>query len=297
MLTVSQPALLQDTAILSGSNQLSYCKSNERLQRRDSLFFPVEKTRLGAICGATANDSISSIANAIIVQTPNGGKIVNTCSDTYALKTIEEILLPIEEVLDKEFDYSAVYRHHDHARFYVDYIIHKALSVGDETDIILPKIRVQHSYSGDVRYEVLTGFYRQICSNGLSVLIDGSKQSWKSKHTTNKLDLKHSMNHLLNFVESASDYKQCFEVISEKVVLDVEERLGQVIAYTGFPKGLLEQVSDRIAQETNLGLMPSDWLVYNGFNYVLNHNHTSFNILEQNRNKLDHEILGFLLQH
>jgi len=296
MVQISQPALQVNTAILSGTNQLAYCKSNERLERRESLFFPVEKKRLGAICGDYANDAIGSISNAIVVQTPNGGKIVNTCSDTYALKTIEEILLPIEEVLDKEFDYSAVYRHHDHARFYVDYIIHKPLSVGDETDIILPKIRVQHSYSGDVRYEVLTGFYRQICSNGLSVLIDGTKQSFKSKHTTNKLDLKHSMNHLLTFVESASDYKQCFEILTGKAV-NMEERIEQVIQYTGFPKGLLQEVSDRIAQETNLGLEPSDWLVYNGFNYVLNHNHTSFKMLEQNRQTLDHAVLGYLLQY
>lgn len=299
-IVIAQPPSVLDSPILGGSNQLIGHKSAERRSQRDALFFPVYSKKLDEIYDMAdkrrhALSTLPNVENLIIVEPKDGEKkIVNVCSNTYNLKPLSEILLPIEEILDKHFDYSASYRHNEHCRFFVDYVVHKPDTMQDSTDIILPKIRIQHSYSGDVRYEIKYGFWRQICSNGLTVMVDGA--TVRAKHTTNKLKLGTNVEGLLEFVDKASDFKRQYEVLGDRAVLDFGERVLEVISATNFPKGLKDMVLDRITYENGfLGLPATDWLVYNGFNYILNHNHSELMMQEWNRQTLDKNILNYLL--
>lgn len=277
-------------------------QADERIKRRDALFKPVEIVKTSSLLtpqfdGIPVN-SLPNLENTILVTTPEGMKVVNTCSNQYRLVPIQDVLLPFEEALDSVFDYSAVYRHSDYCRFFVDYIMKKPSETA-VNDKIAPRIRLQHSYSGDVRYEVKFGFYRQICSNGLHAI--GFDQKIRTKHTKNRLDeeLGNMIEIVQEFVEHAEDYMKPFQMMDE-VIYDTpimfEERIDAVIDLTGFPKNLKENIVLRASLErAQNNLKQSDWLIYNAMNYQLNHNYTELGMQEWNRQKLDERLLQFFL--
>lgn len=217
-------------------------------------------------------------SKAVVVSPPEGGeKVVSFCSDTYGLVKNEEIFPEIEKLLGEQFTFSKKYRHWNFAKFYVDYEIQgKETYIGNAkfADEVRPTIRIMHSYNGQLRYSAVMGFRRQICSNGLWGYV--YETDFILKHTTNNLQniFQKTMEGVVNFIDKVEDFKLKYELLTERNVINLEERVDQVLEKVKiFPKRQRELVIERAHQEHNTNGLPiNDWLIYNAFNYQLNHN-------------------------
>ena len=76
---------------------------------------------------------------------------------------------------------------------------------------------------------------------------------------------------------------------------NVEELITEVIENTKFPTRQGESVLERINEEhSQLGGSMNRWLVYNGFNYQLNHN-TDIGTADHKKDRIDEQVLDYLL--
>lgn len=215
---------------------------------------------------------------AVVVTTPEGNdKVVSFCSDIYGLVKNEEIFPEIENLLGEQFKFTKNYRHWNHAKFYVDYeIVGKETYIGQAkfADEVKPVIRIMHSYNGQLRYQAVMGFKRQICSNGLWGYT--YETDFILKHTKENLKniFERTMEGVVNFIDKVEDFKMNYELLTERKVTNVEERVDQVLELVRlFPKRQREMVIERAHHEMSVnGLPQTDWLIYNAFNYQLNHN-------------------------
>lgn len=284
---------------LTGSSDPVSKSSDERISRRDALFQTVRMVKTTQILETEYEGlnthALSNLENSILVFTPEGVRMVNTCSNKYRLVPIKDILLQFEENLDPLFDYDAVYRHSEYCRFFVDYIIKKPTEM-TANDKIAPRIRIQHSYSGDVKYEVKFGFYRLICSNGMYAT-DFERKVF-TKHTKSRLseELNRTTDIIVEFLDQADEYSKPFEIMASKPILSWEDRLNTAIEHTGFPKNLRDQISQRANIEIKQNnLEKTDWLLYCAMNYQLNHNYEDLRMQEWHRQKMDEKVINFFL--
>lgn len=215
---------------------------------------------------------------AVVVTTPEGtDKIVSFCSDIYGLVKNEEIFPEIEDLLGQQFKFNKSYKHWNHAKFYVDYeIVGKETYIGNAkfADEVKPTIRIMHSYNGQMRYHAVMGFRRQICENGLWGHV--VETDFILKHTKENLKniFERTMEGVVNFIDKVEDFKLNYELLTERKVENLEERVDQVLELVKlFPKRQRELVIERAHHEISTnGLPQTDWLIYNAFNYQLNHN-------------------------
>lgn len=234
---------------------------------------------------------------SVVVHLPEGPKIVNFCSKVYGLVKNDEIFPKIEELLSEKFQFTKQYRHQNHCVFWADYTLQgRNVFIGEAKfkDDVQPVIRIMHSYNGSVKYRAVMGYRRQICTNGL----------WGHVFET-QVDLRHSQGNLIkifqktiegveNFVEQAKEFKVIYDDMSDRLVTNLEERIELIVNSTNFPKRQKDVVIERakIEHQTH-GLPISDWLIYNAFNYQLNHN-KDFSEDEAWRMKMDNEILKII---
>jgi hypothetical protein len=297
---IAQPTTMSN--VLEG--RTTFLNSNERFEEREQFLFPVEKMSFAdamrtAKKGRFDFDALRNINNVIVVTKPDGGKrIVNACSDFYRLEALEEVLLPLEELLDQEFPdgYKVRYRHDEFARFFIDYVFPMQYRVGGK-DPIFVKATLWHSYSGDMRFGFRFGVYRQWCSNGATIMESG--MSKVAKHTKNRLPkvlAQMQIEGLKMIINSFDNLVKPMEILAEKPVLNYEERILEVVAATSFPESQVDGAFSRFQFErTQYDLPATDWLVYNAMNYQLNHSTDNFNMRYWNREKADSEVMQFLI--
>ena len=297
--TPSQQNLNMETLTLEpsrliGSAELIEKDSDQRIENRNKLYYPAYLLPMQELTGLR---STSPLEFGVVVKHPEQGSVlVNTCSKNYGLVLIENILTPLEAELDRNFKYKASYRHsEDLTKFYIDYTFEAPEGVKLDVGDIIPKIRIVHSYSGDLKFSVEFGFYRLICSNGMTV----------PGKTVNKLNTKHVKHGLAEtiqaalegiewFVDNAGSFVKKYNELAHKPCADFSDRLDKVVAATGYPKGLKVEAANRAAKEIREGVAKTDWLVYNALNYPLNHNYTTFNMQEYNRMALDEKVMDWL---
>lgn len=250
--------------------------TNNSLITAKEFFSPVRKIETQEILG----DNYSVLPNnshAIVVNTNSGDKIVNFCSKVYGLVENEKIFPEIESRLSENYTFKKTYRHRDYSKFYADYLLEgRDTIIGHAKfdDKIQPLIRIMHSYNGTMKYSAVMGFRREICSNGL----------WGHVFET-QIDLRHSEGNLSKifegtikgvdaFIEKSQEFKLIYEVLAERNIVNLEQRVDEVLnAVKLFPKRQKEEVIHRVKiEQSNNGLPLTDWLIYNAFNFQLNHN-------------------------
>jgi hypothetical protein len=253
-----------------------------------SLLFHVEKLLVSDVLNA---DTISSTEYGIFGYPNGNGKrrgkpmLINTCSNVYELVPNSEVFPKIERMLRKsKIDYSVTYKMLDNSRFYADYQLKTGgVSVGNRKDQIFPIIRVEHSYNGLLKYKLTFGWFRLICSNGLTVPVEGKEAenfTIVGKHTK---QIKQSIETLFEkiefFTKNSGKLVEKFNIIAERWVESWEERVISVVEASGvglrgakFNKKTEQfegEIFDKIRQEANelyKGKV-NDWLIYNGINY------------------------------
>jgi hypothetical protein len=127
------------------------------------LYKPIEKIRMSELLPSASFPPGQEWA---IVDGNKG--ILNYCSDVYFPKLNSEIYPVVEDGLRKNgLKFKKKICIMDGAKFYVAYIIMertKSLSVND----VFPKLEIWNSYDGTVKFRKEFGFYKLLCSNGLS---------------------------------------------------------------------------------------------------------------------------------
>jgi hypothetical protein len=241
----------------------------------------------------------TGLSHAVLVSTAAGDRIVNYCSEDYFLVKNEEILPPLITELRKFYKVDMKYRVYNHARFYIDLIIKdKELSMGS-MDKIYGKIITVNSYDGSKRYHFEMGFWRKVCANGLMGFTGWDSVS--HLHTpgiTSITDFSAVMAMTAKFLEEADEHFERFRELASQPVRNPLLRIDEILDETDFPPSLAEDVVSRLEEERKiLGTgQVTDWLIYNAFNYQLNHAE-DYKAKEEKKAKIDSQVFQYLLNY
>lgn len=241
----------------------------------------------------------SGLSHAVLVDTPKGERVVNYCSEDYFLVRNEEILPPLLAELQRFYKVDVKYRVYNDARFYIDFIIlNKELSMSTR-DKVYGKILTVNSYDGSKRYHFEMSLWRKICENGLMGFSGYDKVS--HLHTpgiTSITDFSAVMAMTAKFLEEVDEHFEKYRELAGQRVRNPLLRVEEILEETDFPPTLGENVLERLAvEQQQLGLSEvSDWLVYNAFNYQLNHAE-DYKAKEEKKAKIDNQVFQYLLNY
>ena len=277
----------------------------------ENILFPVEVRDEQMWCNKEYSKRI--VGNIDGVE-----KLLNQCSDIYKLIPNSDIFPKINEILDMfQIEYRVVYRHINHVRFYADYIItdkRYAYRMNGTNDVVNPKLTVQHSYNGLTKYKITFGYFRVVCTNGLTIAVAEMKEfnlAIGGKHTENIVRSFEMLTDMLeNFVTNASKITKRivlkYEVLGGTWVENLEDRLTEVLEANNIAIkenskfNTLNNIMARITHEANLPNLGyngrvNDWLIYNGINQYLNDN--DMNIMTPDvRMEKDSKVLEYMLE-
>jgi hypothetical protein len=258
------------------------------------LIFPVAKIPLEDL--NFPYDVVQGKSNAIVVK---GNKVINFCSPDYGLRTNESLIKEfLEHLVSNGYKPKKLAGFNfNNRRFRIDIELDLAsYNMGSKgiNDLVSMGIRVYNSYDGSQKFMFQVGLYRLVCLNGMTTLVEDL--SIKKSHTTQVLDgvdISESLDLLDAHKEGFDEMVQVYHDLKDFRLKDPEVRLENVAENTGFPMGLLEGARERMILELRRGYPPSDWVVYNALNYMLNHGNDSF--IGRKFERLDREILNYML--
>jgi hypothetical protein len=265
----------------------------------EDILFNVEKVSMESINGIKGGTSETSFA---VVGDINGEKqILNVCSSRYNLVPNSEIFLPIVQELNaRGIEYKVNFKSIDNVKFYGEFIItDDVMSIGMDEDKIHHKINIAHSYNGLLNYSINMGYYRLVCSNGLTIPVKGQEKhnfSMKGKHTPKMSEMVNQALDLLDrTITQKSLVAETFKTMANTKVTDLEGtmvnlmegiKMNAVNARSGNKSNNFEYAMDIAKKEASK--LDSDmnlWLVYNAVNNAifsdeLNSKHDEFRMQE-----------------
>lgn len=272
--------------------------NKEHLKVLKSIFFPVEKVPASDF----APDLLfnNSLTHFIIATDPKTDKriVVNACSGGYELINNEELFTPLIDAITGEYHVELKVRSFAHSKFYVDVIFKDKDTKLLVKDTVVPRIRINNSYDGSIRFSYSGGFYRVKCENGLMVPEQGKAFETHSMHTAGSSNaVKNSMEHIKSFLKDSKELAQGYmPLIENKLELEsAVKRLHEVVEETDYPSKTAEIAEARLRQEAIEGDRVSDWLVYNALNFGLNNNPNS-KIKSHKADKVDFKVLDYMLK-
>lgn len=263
------------------------------------IFFDVRKEELSPLLKKGANLTMSKdLSHCIIATTEAGDKIVQFCSENYVLLSNSELMIPLVEAVEKEHNLEIKASHANHSKFFVDFM-YKDKSIKLEKDSIFPRMRLYNSYDGSIRYSFGFGFHRLVCTNGLSVPIKGTGDTFKAMHTTAMGEgraLTKTMEAIEKFLKGAKLGVEGFRTLMENKHKSIEEaiiRMAAVAKETEYPAKNIEAATARLQVEKNMGYKLDDYLIYNAMNFAMYNNESKQ--LEHKKDKADNAVLQFML--
>lgn len=246
-------------------------------------------------------------------------KVLNYCSPIYGVYPNAEIFPKIEAILDAHnIRYEKYYSHIDNVRFYVEYRItdaRYAYTMKGTNDTIQPTIRVHHSYNGKTKYRIVFGYFRVICTNGLTIAVEEMKRfnlCIVGKHTLAIKESFKKFDTMLNFfvaeaplIISAITGK--YEILGGRMVTKPEDRVKEVLNATkirlvdntkfntlNYIMGKIKGEADDKKNGYNGKI--NDWLIYNGINQYINENSRNISAPEV-RMETDTKVLEYMLEN
>jgi len=281
----------------------------------EDLLFPVEMRD-------EEMPSNKEYSKRVVGQINGGDFLLNQCSDVYKLIPNAEIFPKINEVLDNAgIEYNVTYKHINHVRFYADYEITDTrfgYAMKDTMDVIRPMLRTQHSYNGLTKYGIVFGYFRLVCSNGLTIPVEEMKEfnlSIVGKHTEVIVkSFDELQNVLQRFVNEAAEITNAivnkYEVLRSRVRAtekEVEARIEEIFEYMKMSLvdnakfNTMNAIMMTIREEANNDQMGyngqfNDWLIYNAINRYLNDDSRNIATPEIRMAK-DSKIFEYMLQY
>jgi hypothetical protein len=243
---------------------------------------------------------------------------LNYCSPIYELVPCTEIFPKVEEIFFKQgINFSVEYSHTQNTRFYGNFTIEDprfGYRMKGTNDIIKFIWNFQHSYNGLTKYKGIAGFYRLVCTNGLTVPIAEMKEYnlvLEGKHTQAIMhSLKEFEQILLNVTSNLGVVKTAitdkYELLGGVWVVKPEDRVKEVLKATGIIAvdnskfNTVQDILSRIEKEANdssLGYngRVNNWLVYNGINQYINDDNRNIASPEKRR-ETDSKVLEYMLE-
>lgn len=288
------------------------------------LLFDVENVENeDVVCNSNCTNDIyvyPTIVNkdADGVETEEVTKIkVNSCSSRYTLIPNSDIFPKIEQLFRiHKIEYEVNYEMRFFAEFEATFIImdaRYAFHVDMNNDIVYPMLKVKHSYNGMKKYNLLFGYFRLVCSNGLTIAVDAMKQynlNISGKHTESiNASIKQLDDKLAYFADNALDMTnsltKSFKKLATSYPADVNMRITETLKIAGITAiennkfNTIEYVNGIIENERkNMGLNYkgiNDWLIYNGINQYL-FNDTLNIAATEIREAKDQKVFEYLLK-
>lgn len=263
------------------------------------LFYPVRKVRSEDLVPGILTNSYNS--HKVIVETPIGIKEVNSCSDIYRVIPNHDIIMPLWEEISSLYPVKLVPRVYQDAVFKYDFVIDLSIDMGKryEKDMIFPSLSIDNSYNGRRKLGATMAIMRMVCTNGMMIpeeLFPG--ETFMHTPTNGEgLAIEKVMAMVAHFVDKLGEFVEPFSELRAMPVHNIINKVDEVIEATKFPIGQREAVLERIEFEMqSLNLPKTDWLVYNGFNFQLNHN-PDIEMPPYKKAKIDSDIQLFLLNN
>jgi Domain of unknown function (DUF932) len=253
----------------------------------ESILFPVQMVDSSKITKMPSNSEYSQMVVGLIDKKET---VLNVCSDRYELIPNSEIFPNIREILlNNKIKFSEHYENLHNARFYATYVIEDkkfAYKVANSNDVIKPQIRVTHSYNGLTKYSINFGYFRLVCSNGLTIPVEEMAKynlSITGKHTSSIKQSFEKLNDTLNyFVDNAEQISlsinAIFDGMAKEFVTKIDDRIKEVLNVANITAiennnfNTIDYIKGVIDSEKHLykGKV-NDWLIYNGINsYIFN---------------------------
>jgi hypothetical protein len=261
------------------------------------FYAPVEKVKTSDVFPKFSTNSYNEYL--IIVTHEKEKRIVSSCSDNYCLISNRDIFPAFEKELEDHFKVVPKYTEKNLSQFYVDYRLidngFKSIDLPNK-DKLLPMMRIHHSYNKASSFNINFGYYREICTNGLWSFRSDGEYSFKHFNGNQKQIFGQIIKSAQRFIEKAPDNEKVFLKLLDHSVQNVEQRIEEVVKKTGYLKRVQEEIVARAILEHDKFEIPmTDWLIYNAFNYQLNHN-KSIESPEERKMNIDKEIFEFLLK-
>jgi len=291
---------------------MAKAKTGTTICSLDDLTFPVELRDNPR----NTNREYSKVVTGII-----GGEEIdlNYCSPVYELVPNESIFPKVEEIFRQHgIAFSVQYSHTQNARFYGNYIIEDprfGYKMQGTNDVIKFIWNFEHSYNGLTKYKGLAGFFRTVCTNGLTVPVEEMKEynlAIQGKHTAAIIhSLEEFSNILVRVTDNLGEVKTAitmkYELLGGRWVAKPVDRIKEVLQASKInivensKRNTLMDIQGRIMSEANktgLGYngRVNDWLIYNGINQYLNDDNLNIASPEKRR-ETDSKVLEYMLEY
>lgn len=264
---------------------------------------------------------------------------LNYCSPIYELVPNATIFPKVEEILNQQgIAFTAQYSHTKHCRFYGNYIIEDprfGYKMKGTNDVIKFIWNFQHSYNGLTKYKGVCGFYRLVCTNGLSVPVEEMKEYnlvLEGKHTASIIhSLEQFSNMLIKVTSELNVVKKAivekYEILGGRMVTNVEDRVKEVLNVMNIVNNvkvkdtakmnnkelalygkLIQTHREKVdvvlntirkeAYDTKLGYKGkvNDWLIYNAINGYIHNDEINIAAPEKRR-ETDSKVLEYMLEY
>ena len=299
-----RPGKWSDSLTLFSPKTLTEMKFQSTLE---NIMFPVEVRPVQSYFGheVAFGQQLSTVVLAPSLN-EGRGKVLNLAGSAYAVERNEDFFGRLIEQTRSNFgdNLTIKVRAEDDRRFWVSLLLEDhAFAVGQATskkDFLTPSIEMQNSYDGSLCRRTALGYWRQVCTNGLmafsSVTFDDSTRH--TKHMP-KLDLSggafQDAFHALTKGGELSTLtdRRLFQHEIEAIIEDLKADKTS----TAFPKRLIDDVQERMLTECEqLGVEPTAWLLYNGFNFMLNHSE-KIGLRTDVKEVIDRKVLSLITRH
>lgn len=214
---------------------------------------------------------------------------LNYCSPIYELIPNSEIFPRVVEILERHgIDYTAEFSHTNHARFYGNFTIEdKRFSyfMNDGKDEIKFRWNFQHSYNGLTKYKGIAGFFRLVCTNGLTIPVQEMNEynlCVEGKHTGSIIRSLEMFNDVIervvnNVGDITTSIVSKYKLLGGTIVENPKERIeavlkaSKIVPIANKSINTVEIINSMVLREANddtLGYngQVNDWLIYNGIN-------------------------------
>jgi hypothetical protein len=264
----------------------------------ENLFFGVEQVFLDENREILTDYNFTNQYSSAI-YCPSMNKILHMAGSKYQLVTNEQLIMPIHDKLTSMFGssgFTVQCKNEDDRRFSAEFILtDKVIQVADK-DALNAMIEVQNSYDGSLQHSMALSYYRQVCTNGM--------MAWKKE---TQIAQRHDKDFLFNLdkilvrLHKLDVQLQEFRKLTERTVTSKEmeqimDKLKEFKSHDAFPKKIIQEVPLKVHQEAEeLKTAPNAWLLYNGFNYFLNHDQR-IGLGMDSKEKIDRNVLKVIQQ-
>lgn len=209
------------------------------------------------------------------IYCPSMNKVLHMAGSKYNLVTNEQLIIPIYDKLKTMFGtsgFTVQCKNEDDRRFSAQFILTDKVIQIAEKDALNAMIEVQNSYDGSLQHSMALSYFRQVCTNGM--------MAWKKDTQIaqrHDKDFHFNLDKILARLDALDVQLQEFRRLTERTVTSKEmeqimDKLKEFKNHDAFPKKIIQEVPLKVHQEAEaLNTAPNAWLLYNGFNYFLNH--------------------------